>query len=733
MGRPFAVIGLTVFFILSMLGSCGAGTVVVFFLVFIAGLVASFLIKSTREQKAVPVAFASAAVACLLLIGVNEFYYYPQLSLADNEYDIVATITSEGETRNGNYYYEGKTSLVDGEKVKVNLRIMFSDCPDLEPYDEISGKYKLYALGDGSDFSVESYKSENRFLGAYSADDGAKITNIPKSEKPLMYHIVMLRSSIKSRILELLPNDYGALSIALILGDRNYLSSSAYGSLKNCGITHIICVSGLHISLWSSAIFFVLKKLHIKEKIACVIDCVAIIFFMLLTGMTYSVMRAGIMMIIYLLSIIISRQRDSLNSLGFALMVISIINPYSALSLSLKLSAVSTLAIICYTEYVKPSLKVLREYDGAFPKILDTLFITFTVVLFNFPITLSTYGTFNLLVFPANMLAVFPAEICMILSFIGVLISALTMNIINIPTLISGICSKYIFWITSVISKLSFLNFNVGEKYAYLIAGALLFLAALYVIIYWSKEKARILSAVCCIFVILTVIPFYGIMQNRETVVTAFDVGDGTAVLVSKGKRNVLIGCGGTEFNGVSLITQSVAESGGNLDALVLLCDDDDCCGYMTELYDSVIPDNIFCDELPLGYDTLTEKSNSHTLYEKAEFGNIRVETFAVSDKINCSLVETNDGSFLICDCPDFDFSLLPEKFREASVIISRSDYPENISSDCIKALVICSENARGVAIQNELKEAGVNAYATAQCGNIIVRAKNNSILAERG
>ena len=73
---------------------------------------------------------------------------------------------------------------------------------------------------------------------------------------------------------------------------------------------------------------------------------------MLIAGMTYSVVRAGIMMLIYLLSVVLSRQRDSLNSLGFSVTVIAMENPFSIGALGLQLSVLSTAGLILYFQFL---------------------------------------------------------------------------------------------------------------------------------------------------------------------------------------------------------------------------------------------------------------------------------------------------------------------------------------------------------------------------------------------
>ncbi|MBR5112767.1 MAG: ComEC/Rec2 family competence protein, partial [Clostridia bacterium] len=352
MSRPFAVIGITVFAVLMILGSASEPVVLIAFAVFTAALLVSVLVKSIRRQSVFPVAFAGAAVACLMLLCVNEFYYYPTLKLAGSEHNSKILITDETEAKYGNYYAEGTATEIDGERAKVKVRLVFSFSPEISPYDTIEGDFSFYKLGETSEDLLVSYKSQDRFIGAYPLS-GEFVNSGRSGFHPGMY-LISVRSAVRRTVMKQLPNDYGALCIALMTGDRTLLSQEAYDSLQDCSLTHIICVSGLHISIWCAAFLWLLRKMHLGKKLSCALTIPALLALMVLTGMTYSVLRAGIMMLIFLVAEIVSQRRDSLNSLGAALIIISVMNPYALQSLSLKLSALSTLGIILCNIYVMP-------------------------------------------------------------------------------------------------------------------------------------------------------------------------------------------------------------------------------------------------------------------------------------------------------------------------------------------------------------------------------------------
>ena len=110
MSRPFAVTGFTLFFVTALLFEFEIGVTVTAFAVFAAALIVSLIIKNIRKNRFLPMLFASAAVACILLINETLFVYNPAM-----EYDgrtgcqINAQITSLPEIRYGNCYYDAET------------------------------------------------------------------------------------------------------------------------------------------------------------------------------------------------------------------------------------------------------------------------------------------------------------------------------------------------------------------------------------------------------------------------------------------------------------------------------------------------------------------------------------------------------------------------------------------------------------------------------------------------
>ena len=124
-----------------------------------------------------------------------------------------------------------------------------------------------------------------------------------------------------------------------------------------------------------------LKFCKIPHKLSCVITAFGVLSFMAITGFSPSVLRSGIMSLLFLAAMIFHRKADSLNSLGIAVFLLCVINPYAAADFGFLLSVTSALSLIllskpcllytsgiCYTSCVQYGLP-----HGYFDRPVDIL------------------------------------------------------------------------------------------------------------------------------------------------------------------------------------------------------------------------------------------------------------------------------------------------------------------------------------------------------------------------
>lgn len=733
MPRPFAVIGFTVFFTIALLFKFETGVTVAALAVLTVALVVTLLIKDFRTNRVIPCSIASAIMACLLLLTTFEFYYYPITSYKGKTCDISAVLISEPEYEYGNCYYTARVTEIETEAVDFKIRLTFSDVPDVQPYDKIRGRFTFYIPGESNDASISSNISNGLFIGAYPSDEGYEFVKVSEAEKPFNKKIINIRIRIRNAVYRVLHNENGALAVALLIGDKSGLSADTLNDFRFIGISHIICVSGYHLSLWSMLVYELLKKTKMGIRLLSAICIIPVVLIMFISGMSYSVIRAGIMMIVYLLSNVFIRKRDPLNSLGLSLLLIAVFNPFAMGSASLQLSALATAGIIMYSEnFAQKTEESIKKIKNGFIRktvrsVVSTLMITLSATAFTLPVSLSLYNRFNFIVFAANLIAVPLSGLCMVLCAVGSLIGSFTTSFINVPAYFGGIIARFIIWFSDKTAQIKSLSFSIEEDETAIIIVSLFLICAFSLLMaYYGKSFPKLTCAICSVVFTVSIITF-SMAEKSITVLRVVDCGNGTSVVASKGNESILIGCGGSEFLGGYRLCRAVDSVGNNLNAVIFPDFEKKTSAYFYNVINEFRPNHVYCDDVSHDYAPLLKNVNKDIFDGKKSFENFDVFCENVNDK-PLVLLKNSDAVILIMFDPVADMNLLPERFQKADVIITRSDYPDGMENSGSVLTVVNAENMRGVIIQNELNDIGFNGVTTAGCGDIVIKADDGYI-----
>jgi competence protein ComEC len=147
---------------------------------------------------------------------------------------------------------------------------------------------------------------------------------------------------------------------ALITGRKTQMTDKDKEALRDAGLAHMLAISGLHIGLIVSAVFFFCRlvfstipyvALYLpSKKIAAMLALFFAVFYVLLSGASLPAVRAVIMMGIAMFAIVMDRNPISLRLVAFAALVILILLPESILSVSFQLSFAAVASLVIFYE-----------------------------------------------------------------------------------------------------------------------------------------------------------------------------------------------------------------------------------------------------------------------------------------------------------------------------------------------------------------------------------------------
>jgi len=182
----------------------------------------------------------------------------------------------------------------------------------------------------------------------------------------------------------------GGLLLALLSGSREYTDKNISDSFKNAGLSHILALSGMHLSLFSGIAMFVGNRFK-KKKITFVIRVIALLIFVWFAGFSPSLLRAFICAVLMIAaSIATSAPPDMILILCFSFLIQCVISPADITNVGFMLSYGALAGILMLNDKI-------REFYNRFCTnyLSASLGASTSAQIFTAPITLKLFGTFS--------------------------------------------------------------------------------------------------------------------------------------------------------------------------------------------------------------------------------------------------------------------------------------------------------------------------------------------------
>lgn len=286
-------------------------------------------------------------VISFILLGIfnttyfNKNYKNRMINLKENTNWMEGQIISIAKEHE--YVNSYKVKQKDG--TKIIIYISKSKLLELKYGDIIKFKGEFNEPSDARNYKGFNYKNYLKSQGIYGSLEISEVEVIEKENINIfLKYSQKIRGKIISNLNYIFKNSKEAgIALGMIIGDDDFLEEEIEENFKKSSLTHILCVSGANVAYITTMCLFLFKKIKKSKRVAYYFCFIFIIFFMLLTGLSASVVRAGIMGIIMIFSKIFYRKLDVYNSLALATFIILLKNPFSILDIGFQLSFLATL------------------------------------------------------------------------------------------------------------------------------------------------------------------------------------------------------------------------------------------------------------------------------------------------------------------------------------------------------------------------------------------------------
>lgn len=407
-----------------------------------------------------------------------------------------------------------------------------------------------------------------------------------------------MRRSILEHIRErgLWSREDAALFAAMIVGDDSLLLRDVREEFQKTGVYHLLVVSGMNVALLALTVFWLARRMRLPEWAASAVTIALSVFYAYIAGMGVPIVRAVLMLSLFLVARLLYRDRSGLNATGFAALVVLALSPSALFDAGFQLTFLALLAITGislpllektstpyrqalryldstgYDLALKPRLAQfrldLRLIAGRMAQFLGARLARFIIVgaaaaaLALFELVVVSAITQAVLVLTMRMyfhraaILGLPANV-LVLPLAGIMlnagVAAIALSYVSLPfaKIVAWLAAASLHWTLTCLHTLSRLDIAQWRMpdpapFLALLAAAGILLALVGV----RRQRPLAFAGVALLFVSSGVVAVYRSAprtEQRKLEITAIDVGQGDSLLVvSPEGRTMLIDGGGS-------------------------------------------------------------------------------------------------------------------------------------------------------------------------------------------
>ena len=359
----------------------------------------------TKRQKLFHILIYITAPSLLLVLAMIISY----MSFGKNvlspycdgqEYPFNATVTDVQYSNESVGFYIVKIDSVNDSRISAKAEIIVHG-KELGIGDVVNAKGTFYPTESSSiGFDEKTYLLSQEIQTEIECSDCTYIET-----KPMYIKNMLMRSNefLESRFQLSKSKETSKMLSALVLGNKSELDSSTQRDFRRIGLSHVLALSGMHISIIVSILGLGLKAVRLPRTARYLIIIASTLFFVGVTGFSSSAVRAGLMLIITYLLQLSGLRFSATTTLLLSVTIICIFNPFSIFSVSLILSFFAMLGCIISSELSKRIGRVKRLKSKLISFIFSSLSSSLFALISTLPIVFIMFRSITLLSIPANL------------------------------------------------------------------------------------------------------------------------------------------------------------------------------------------------------------------------------------------------------------------------------------------------------------------------------------------
>lgn len=494
-------------------------------------------------------------------------YDYEKIYISLENVNIVGTIVSSKKEKQYINEYKIETEKINNIKLKKKF-ILLTKNKEIEYGNKIKleGTYiKPSKSRNYRGFDYSNYLKTENIYG--TIEQNGKIELI--KEKNINYFFIILykvKNKIIKNINNKFPEETRGLFLGILLGDKSSIEENVRQNFADSSLSHILAVSGTHISYVVICISVLFKKLKLNKNIRKVLTSLVLFMYLYLVDFSVSATRAVIMSTIVIMQMLFYRKQDTITTIAFSSIIILINNPYSILNIGFLLSYGGTIGIILFVNRI--SIESKEDFFQRFKSYLkDICIVTISAQTIIMPIIIYYFNTISFTFIISNIIASLIIGPIIMIGLVIIAISFFKIPIISLIIRFYNILIVILVRTADIISKIpmSKIYLKTPTTLEIIFYYSVVFLIAL--LIYIKKSNRKFIkktiqidiynlknffinnrNKVLIFISIVSLISITSIKIPKELKINFIDVGQGDSCLITTPQnKKVIVDSGGSE------------------------------------------------------------------------------------------------------------------------------------------------------------------------------------------
>lgn len=373
----------------------------------------------------------------------------------------------------------------------------------------------------------------------------------------------LARSWLQEKIGMLYDGEAAGLVKALLTGDRSGLSYLTSTKMSIAGISHCVAVSGMHVSILLMLVAWLCGG---QPWLRLLIGLPLTVFFVFLTGGTPSVVRAAVMQCLLMGAVCLRREYDAPTSLSAAVLLLLLMNPWTAADAGFQLSVLAVVGLILFAGRIQRRLLALRKKPGRIYKwAVSGISATLGATALTNPLAALYFGKLSLVAPLTNLLTLWAVTAVFCLG----LLSCLLGPVGPLLAFVTKLLAQYILGVCDIVADFPYAAAYEGTPL--LIWGLIAYAVILLLLLLPGLRPMIPIGLLTASFCLCLLWSRYTFTAGRMNF-TALDVGQGQCLLLESQGFIAMVDCGGDAGKKVGEQAAGYLHSHGQteLDVLIL-------------------------------------------------------------------------------------------------------------------------------------------------------------------